>query len=182
MKTLTLTLLLILPAALWSQSAAPTRAFETSLSGVMSIGDDFGGLAQTASLGLTFAYLIGPQSQLGVTLVRATPWVFTGTAFYQFAYGLEYKHFWNPTWAELGPWQPWVSYSLLVDQGLRSGVTGRGIAHQTRLSLGTDLTLADNQRLTAEAGASESNYASFGVKVPPKLLTASLGLGWRVLF
>ena len=46
--------------------------------------------------------------------------------------GLEYKHFWSPSWGDLGAFTPWMSYSLLLDQTVRQGVEGRGLRNRPR--------------------------------------------------
>jgi len=183
MKYLTLlplffaTLASVLPAA-----DLPSRSLETDLSGSWAYADDFGKLGVAPGVAVTFGYAIGPSSQLGLTLVRFTPWMNTATPTYQVSYGLEYKHFWQEAWGNLGAWTPWASYSLLLDQTVRQGVEGRGMAHHTRLALGTDLAVFDRQHLTLEAGWAMASYASFGVAKAPSLSAVHLGAGWRVLF
>lgn len=167
----------------------PSRSLETSLYGSWSYRDDFGGLGAAPGVGATFGYLVGPHSQLGVTLVRFSPWLASKESKnqYQFSYGLEYKHFWQPSWGAFDPFTPWVSYSLLLDQTVRQGVEGRGLAHHTRLGLGTDWAFSggagsDRQRLFVEAGWSMASYASFGVAQAPAMAAFHLGVGWRVLW
>jgi len=162
----------------------PSRSLETSLYGSWAYQDDFGGLGAAPGVGVTLGYLVGPHSQLGVTLVRFSPWLASkeGRAQYQVSYGLEYKHFWSPSWGALEPFTPWLSYSLLLDQTVRQGVEGRGLAHHTRLALGSDWALSDRQRFFVEAGWSMASYASFGVAKAPTMAAFHLGAGWRVLW
>lgn len=166
----------------------PTRSLETTAYGSWSYDDDFGGLGVAPGVGVTFGYLIAPHSQLGVTLVRFSPWLASKALNnqYQLSYGLEYKHFWQPSWGSLDPFTPWVSYSLLLDQTVRQGVEGRGMAHHTRLGLGSDWAFSDRagfdrQRLFVEAGWSLASYASFGVAQAPSLKALHIGVGWKWL-
>lgn len=159
----------------------PTRSLEASVYGSWAYVDDLGGLATAPGVGLTFGYLISPSSQLGVTLIRFTPWFAAPKPVYQFSYGLEYKHFWQPNWGNLGPWTPWLSYSLLLDQSVQNGVPGRGMAHHTRLALGTDWFLTNRQRLFVETGWSLSSYSAFGVAKTETLSTVYFGGGWKWL-
>jgi len=176
------TLFVVLGTAAALSAEPAGRSFEADLTGSYSYKDDFGRLSAAPGLALTYGYAIGPTSQLGVTLVRFSPWLLTDHPVYQFSYGLEYKHFWSPSWGDLGPWTPFLGYSLLLDQTLQAGTEGRGMAHHSRLAVGTDLTVTSGQHLVLETGWATASYASFGVKTPPSLSAVHAGLGWRWLF
>lgn len=178
-----LPLVLFLALGLGSLGAQPvSRSLDTTVTGSWAYADDLGGLGAAPGVSVTLGYALGPSSQLGVTLVRFTPWLAAPQPVYQISYGLEYKHFWSPDWPRLGPWTPWVSYALLLDQSYQQGVDGRGMAHHSRLGLGTDLGVFDRQRLTFEAGWAMSSYAAFGRTKAQNLSSVYAGLGWRFLF
>ena len=158
------------------------RSFETDLYGSFSYKDDFGGLGLAPGLAFTYGYAIGPTSELGLTLVRFSPWLAAASPVYQISYGVQYKHFWSPNWGDLGPWTPFLTYSLLLDQTLVTGTVGRGMAHHTRLGVGTNYLFLTGQHLVLETGWAQSSYTSLGEASTRSLSSVYASLGWRWLF
>jgi hypothetical protein len=178
-------ILLLVPSVVSAGEPASRYALELGAGGVRAYksGFDAGDATGWAySPLISFGYRIGPHSQLALTLLRFNHYFERKEALFSFGYGFTYKHFWPADWGSLGLWEPYLSYSILLNQVFVSGTDGREVGHNSRFALGSDLRLAPGHRLYFEAVLDISDYPSLGRRESVALNTVGAYAGWRILF
>ncbi len=78
-------------------------------------------------------------------------------------------------------WQPFIGYSLLLDQLWLEGVEGNIIGHETRFTFGVDRRISDNLAYILSLDFSYIRFPVLGVKKAPKSMEVALKLGIRIL-
>jgi hypothetical protein len=142
--------------------------------------DDFNA-GQAPGMMVTYSFLLSERNALGITLLRFNMHPFAANTLYTFAYGFNFRHYWPASWATLDPFVPYLSYSILLSQAILSGTSGRAIAHDTRIALGTDIKIAQRHRLTLEAAWDYASYPYFNT-VTKGIQFITPSIGYRFLF
>lgn len=131
---------------------------------------------------VTLGYVLGENNQLSIHLLQFRHHFINSTNALVFSYGFGFKHFLPRQWADLGIVRPFLSYGILLSQAILPGLTGRGMAHTTRIALGADLAFEERSRLMIEATWESSDYPSFTSPDSRYMSAFALSTGWRVLF
>ena len=131
---------------------------------------------------ITYSFLLDEHNALGIVLLKFSHFPLAANPVYNFAYGFQFKHYWNRKWADLGALVPWISYGILLNQALVANEAGRAIGHNTRVGLGSDIVLAPSHRLVLQLGWDSVDYPSLGSSISNSLESVSIGLGYRFLF
>ena len=131
---------------------------------------------------LTYSFILNETNTLGIVLVKFDHFPLADNPVYSFAYGFQFKHYWNRKWADLGAFVPWLSYGILLNQALVTNTAGRAIGHNTRMAMGTDIILASAHRLTPQLAWDSVDFPTLGSGTSNSLSSLSLGLGYRFLF
>ena len=131
---------------------------------------------------LTYSFLLDENNALGIVLLKFDHFPLADNPVYSFAYGFQFKHYWNRKWADLGAFVPWLSYGILLNQALVTNTVGRAIGHNTRMAMGTDIILAPAHRLTPQLAWDSVDFPTLGSGTSNSLSSLSLGLGYRFLF
>jgi len=131
---------------------------------------------------LTYSFLLNENNALGIVLLKFDHFPLADNPVYSFAYGFQFKHYWNRKWADLGAFVPWLSYAILLNQTLVTNRVGRAIGHNTRMAMGTDIILASAHRLTPQIAWDSVDFPSLDSGTSNSLSSLSLGLGYRFLF
>lgn len=147
-----------------------------------TLGLDSGSAKLAYSPMITYSFLLDEDNALGIVLLKFSHFPLAANPVYNFAYGFQFKHYWNRKWADLGVFVPWISYGILLNQALVTNEAGRAIGHNTRVGLGSDIVLAPSHRLVLQLGWDSVDYPSLGSSVSNSLESASIGLGYRFLF
>jgi hypothetical protein len=185
-----LALTLALASALGALSAQPAPSFRRSLDvdlmGAWSYRQTLGLSSSEAKLSyapmITYSFLLDERNALGIVLLKFNHFALAQDPVYTFAYGFQFKHYWNRAWADLGPFIPWLSYGILLNQAVVTGTPGRAIGHNTRIGLGSDLVVAPAHHLVVQGAWDSVDYPSLGVSSANGLSTLSFGVGYRFLF
>ena len=157
------------------------RSLDVSLASNYAYKDTLGGLGLGYSPMLSYNYYLAHDYLFGITLLRYTLYPAADHPAQNFAYGFLFKHYLPKSWADLGSAVPWLSYSILLNQLIQDGSPGRGIAHDTRISLGSDFVLSDHHRLFLEGAWDMSDFSALDGH-QDTVSAVSLGLGYRFLF
>lgn len=131
---------------------------------------------------LTYGYLLSEDYQLGIHLLRFNHHYSSITPVYTYSYGFGFKHFLPRNLLDLGLFHPYLSYSIILSQGFIDGTEGRGMAHNTRIGAGTDITINRNNRLLLEAVWDSVDFPGFGNATGRNIYAVSGVIGWRLLF
>jgi len=162
------------------------RSLDVDLLASYSYRENFGLGSSAGALSyspmLTYNFLLDEHNALGIVLLKFNHYPLADNPVYNFAYGFQFKHFWNRKWADLGAFVPWLSYAILLNQTLVAGESGRVIGHNTRLSLGSDIVLAPSHRLVPQLAWDSVDYPGLNGAKSYSLSSLSLGLGYRLLF
>ncbi|MGD0838682.1 MAG: hypothetical protein ABSB49_18755 [Polyangia bacterium] len=163
-----------------------TRSVDLDLTAAWAYKQTLGLDSDSAKLAyspmITYSFLLDEHNALGIVLLKFSHFPLAANPVYNFAYGFQFKHYWNRKWADLGAVVPWISYGILLNQALVANEAGRAIGHNTRMGLGCDIVLAPSHRLVLQLGWDLVDYPSLGSSVSNSLESVSMGLGYRLLF
>lgn len=176
------------PAALSPEpaAAAPKHSVDIDIMASWSYKQTFGLNAPESRFSyapmLTYSYLLDENSSIGIVLLKFNHFALTANPVYNFAYGFQFRHSWHREWADLGIFDPWMSYGILLNWTVVNDQKGSTIGHDTRMALGTDLILAPAHRLVLQLVWDNVSSPSFGTDFFNGLGSLSFGLGYRFLF
>ncbi len=163
-----------------------TRSVDLDLTAAWAYKQTLGLDSDSAKLAyspmITYSFLLDERNALGIVLLKFSHFPLAANPVYNFAYGFQFKHYWNRKWADLGAVVPWISYGILLNQALGSEPGGAVIGHNTRMGLGCDIVLAPSHRRVLQLGWDLVDYPSLGSSVSNSLESVSMGLGYRLLF
>jgi len=131
---------------------------------------------------LSYSFLLDETNTLGIVLLKFNHFALAQDPVCTFGYGFQFKHYWNPAWADLGAYLPWISYGILLSQAVVANTPGRAIGHNTRMGLGTDIVLAPAHHLVLQAAWDSVDFPTLGSTASNSLGMMSAGLGYRFLF
>ncbi len=157
------------------------RSITLGISGVYVYKDDFGGLAPGYGGMITYNYHLSEDYLLGINLLRYELHPGSNPGLMSFSYGFTFQHFWKKSWGDLGNFLPYLSYSILLNQGILAGVSGRALAHNTRIALGMEVKLEQRHHLGLEGLWNYASYGYFGMD-GKNYQNAGLGLNYRYSF
>lgn len=163
-----LSLLLITPlgAETPEHAAESKRSVSLNMGGVFVYKDSFGGLSPGLSAGFSYNYHLSDRYYLGINLARVQYHPGEEASLASFAYGFTFVHLWPTSWGDLGPWRPYTTYSILLNQAFiptegEWAWEQKSLGHNTRMALGTEFSLHPALSLTWEGVWNYTSFAFF---------------------
>jgi hypothetical protein len=169
-------LLLVCTSTAFSAAFSPERAARIGFSTPLLLESPLADSGRTGGgMNGIYEFVLSPRFSIGIDLAYR---VFPGSrSLHQLGYGLMLKHYIATCSCEKSDFRPFVEYGLLLNVSRRSGVSGSGTAHDTRLTAGADFSFA-GAPLYATLSYHYSRLQYFGTS-PLNLDSVEPEIGWR---
>lgn len=166
--------------------AAPRVSLDIGLSAGYAYKQTVGSAAPEAHAAyapmISFSYLAGPNTDISLVLLKFSHYPLSQAPVYNFAYGFEIRHHWHREWGDLGVFDPWLSYGILLSWVVVADRAGAAIGHDTRIALGTDIVTAPRGRFVVQVAWENASYPALDSSFFDGQGSFSLGIGYRFLF